>query len=187
MKTEKFILQKDSCALLIIDIQEKLFGAMDEAVRTKVARNAGVLAATAKAYSIPVILTEQYPKGLGRTVPEVKDRLSEIAPLEKNYFDCMKEGAIAENLVGLGKRTVIIAGIEAHICVLYTALSILQKGWNAVIATDAVCSRKKHDWETALRSVSRAGAVLYPTETICFMLMERSGTPEFRTLSPLFK
>ena len=86
-----------------------------------------------------------------------------------------------------GRRTFILTGIETHVCVFQTALSLLRKGYRVVVASDAVASRRKHDWEYALRALAGAGALVYPTETISFMLLEKAGTGEFKKLSPLFK
>jgi len=187
MDIEKFTIDKERSCLLVIDIQERLFNSMEYEIRKNVVKNAGILIETAKVFGIPIIVTEQYSKGLGPTIPDVKQHIPDIVPLDKNHFDCMQDEAISKKVIDLQKRIVIICGIETHICVLYTALALLRKGFNVVIASDAVCSRRTHEWKMGIRSLRDAGAIVYSTETISFMLIGRSGTEEFKKLSPLFK
>ncbi len=99
----------------------------------------------------------------------------------------MKDDEIRKALLASGKKTVIVAGIESHICVFQTALSLLSSGIKVVIASDGVASRRKQDYKAAMKTLSEAGALIYPTETIAFMILEKAGTPEFKKLSPLFK
>jgi nicotinamidase-related amidase len=118
---------------------------------------------------------------------ELAEKIDDTEFLEKLHFDCMKEENLNKALSGLEKNTIIIAGMETHVCVFQTALTLLKDGKNVIIASDAVCSRRKHDWDTALRSLSAAGALIYPTETISFMILEKAGTDEFKKLAPFFK
>ena len=187
MSIERLILDKERCCLVIIDIQERLFNSMDFDIRRNVVKNTGILIETAKTFNMPIILTEQYRKGLGPTISDVRDKIPDAEPIDKTYFNCMKDQNISEKLKELGRSSVILTGIETHICVLFTALSLLEDGYDVFIASDAVCSRRKHEWEVAIDTLSNAGAVIYPTETISFMIMEKSGTEEFKRLAPLFK
>ena len=187
MAAEKFELTRAGSALVVIDIQERLAAAMDPKVMGDVVKNAGILIETAKVFAMPIVVSEQYRKGLGPTLPAVRERLGGISALEKLHFDCVRDDSLGAALAGAGRNTFIVAGIETHVCVFQTALSLLGKGYRVVVASDAVASRRKHDWEYSLRALSEAGALVYPTETVSFMLMEKAGTPEFKKLAPLFK
>lgn len=187
MNIDKFIINREDTVLLVVDIQERLFAAMKEKVRKNLLKNTEILIETANIYNIPIIVSEQYRKGLGPTMEELAKKIKDTDFLEKLHFDCMKEETLSDTLTGTGKNTIIIAGIEAHVCVFQTALTLLKRGKKVIIASDAVGSRRKHDWMTALNTLSAAGAVIYPTETISFMILEKAGTPEFKQLAPLFK
>ncbi|HPV98367.1 MAG TPA: hydrolase [Spirochaetota bacterium] len=187
MGQDDFLLEKESACLMVIDVQERLFNAMEYDIRRNVVRNIGILLETANAFSIPVVLTEQYSKGLGRTIPDIREHLAGIEAFDKTCFNCMLDEPIRERIAEIGRRTVILCGIETHICVLTTALSLLGEGYHVIVASDAACSRRKHEWKMAIVALRDAGAVIYPTETIAFMFIERYGTEQFRRLSPLFK
>lgn len=173
--------------LLMIDVQDKLFNAMSGKVQENLVKNCSILIKAAGEFKIPVIITEQYRKGLGETIPELKKLTGTSLNLEKIYFDSMKDEEIKKAISAAGKNTVIVTGTETHICVFQTALSLLAEGRNVVVVMDGVGSRRKADWETALNTLAEAGALIYPTETIVFMLLEKAGTSQFKALSPLFK
>ncbi len=182
-----YFINREDSFLLLVDIQERLFNAMDEKVQGILKRNASILLNSALEMAIPIVVSEQYRKGLGSTIGELQDYIKDADNYEKLYFDCTGESCILEGIEKKGKKTAIITGIESHICVFQSALSLLDKGYRVVVASDAVASRRKHDWEQALVMLKTAGALVYPTETIAFMLMEKAGTPEFKSLSPMFK
>ena len=160
---------------------------MNQEIREQVVRNTVTLIETASLFRMPIVASAQYRKGLGEVVSPVQEKLAGADVLEKLHFDCTRDEALGKKITGVKRKAFIIAGIEAHVCVLQTCLSLLSMGYNAVIASDAVASRRRHDWEYSLRALARAGAVVYPTETISFMLLEKAGTDEFRKLAPLFK
>ncbi len=187
MKPGPFFLRREDSALVVIDIQEKLVAAMKEKVIERMIANTVILVETAKEFGLPIVVSEQYRKGLGTTVPAVAESLGDVEILEKLFFDCTRDEALDARIAATGRKSVILAGIEAHVCVFQTALSLTGKGWQVVVASDATASRRKHDWKFALRTLDRAGVAIYPTETISFMLLERAGTPEFKRLAPLFK
>ncbi|MBN2080481.1 MAG: isochorismatase family protein [Spirochaetes bacterium] len=187
MEIGQLVLRREETALVIIDIQEKLVAAMKKDVAERMIANAVILIETAKEFAVPIVVSEQYRKGLGPTVPDVAGSLGPIETHEKLHFDCMRDDTLGGLITSIGRRNFIIVGIEAHVCVFQTALSLLAKGMHVTVASDATASRRKHDWHYALRALAGAGAVVYPTETIAFMLMERAGTPEFKRLAPLFK
>jgi len=187
MSIADMFVDSDDSALLVIDIQERLLAAMPSEISKKVIRNTGILIEASKVFKMPQVFSEQYRKGLGPTVSSLTDRLDSTGSFEKLHFDCLKDSEIKERIDKTGKRTVIIAGMETHVCVFQTALSLLENDYNVIIATDAVSSRRKHEWQIALFTMEKAGAKIYSTETIVFMLLEKAGTPEFKKLSPMFK
>jgi nicotinamidase-related amidase len=187
MNTNNFFLKKEDTAFLLIDVQEKLFAAIPDEQRTLVGKNCRILLEVAGHMHLPLIVSEQYPKGLGQTVGGLMDLLEGIDRLPKIYFDCMKDPALHERLSSLPEKNIVIAGIEAHVCVFQTALSLLNNNRNVIIASDAVASRRLSDKDSAVETMRSAGALVYSTETISFMLLEKAGTLEFKTLSKLFK
>lgn len=184
---KNFAIESADSLLMIIDIQDRLFQAMSGSTMENLKKNCSILLQTAAEFKIPVIVSEQYRKGLGETIPELKPLIAGAVNLEKLYFDCMKDSEIKKAVTATGRKTVIVTGIESHICVFQTALSLLAEGYRVIIAKDAVGSRRTDDLDAALDMLSKAGAVIYPTETIAFMVLEKAGTPEFKKLSPLFK
>ena len=183
----KYTIDQNDTFLLMVDIQERLFAAMKEEVREQITKNCRILLSAAGEFEIPVIISEQYRKGLGLTIEPLRELSEGAVNLEKIYFDCTKEEELGGEIRGQVRRTAVICGIESHICVLQTALSLLDEGFQVVVASDAVASRRKDDWKRALKILDKAGALVYPTETIAFMLLEKAGTKEFKALSPLFK
>jgi nicotinamidase-related amidase len=179
-KISTFQLDRDSAALLVVDIQERLAAVMAE--REQVVVNAGHLIAAAKLLGVPVVHTEQYPKGLGPTVPELRAALEPAAAVEKMTFDCCGEPSFAPALGQTGRSTVIVCGMETHICVLQTVLGLLADGKTVHVAADAVCSRNPENARTALELMRAAGAVVTCTETVMFQLLVRAGTPEFKAI-----
>jgi len=184
---KRLFCKSDDCLLLVIDIQQRLYQAMEDAFKDIFIKNSAILIEVADVCNIPIIVSEQYPRGLGKTIDEVEKALPHKKREEKLYFSCYREEPIKTKIDSSGKKTVIVIGIETHVCVLQTVLDLLEADYRVVVATDAVCSRRQHDRLAALNAVADAGAVIYPTETIAFMLMEKAGTPLFKQLSPLFK
>lgn len=183
----KFTFKPEETLLLVIDIQERLHAAMDAASQAAYIKHSGILIQTATALAMPVVVSEQYPRGLGKTIPEIDAFLPDVPRAEKLSFSCWREETLRRAIEQTGRTTVVVAGIEAHVCVLQTVMDLLQAGYNPVVATDAVCSRFIADRSTAIAAMSAAGAVAYSTESIAFMLLERAGTPAFKQISPLFK
>ncbi|MGE5893862.1 MAG: hydrolase [bacterium] len=182
---DRFFLSAEESMLIIIDIQERLAVAMEE--KDKVINNTKYLIELAKIYNIPIVLTEQYPKGLGQTVSEIKDVLLNYAPIEKLTFDCCGEGSYLKELKGISRRKLIVTGMETHVCVLQTVLSLLNQGYDVHLVSDAVCSRDAGNRRTALDMLSNAGAVVTCTETVLFQIMKIAGTEEFRKIAKMIK
>jgi nicotinamidase-related amidase len=182
---EKFILTKEKAVLVIIDIQERLVTAMDK--REMVYENCVHLLEAVKLLHIPVVLTEQYPKGLGPTVSEISHALPSYEPLEKNTFDCCRGEGFLEKVGSLKRKQIILTGMETHVCVLQTCLSLLKEGYVVHLVRDAVCSRKKGDFLSGVEMMRDAGAVISCTETVLFQLLEKAGTNEFKVISKRIK
>ena len=173
--------------LTIVDVQERLFNAMDAERRDDMVSNVKILASAARRLDVPVLVTEQYPKGLGRTLPEVKALLADVAPFEKTAFSCADAEGFMDRLKGFGADHVILTGVEAHVCVLLTALDLLARGLKVSVVADAVCSRRTANLEIGLAQARQAGAVITATETVVFQLLGRADSDAFRELSKLLR
>jgi nicotinamidase-related amidase len=174
-------------ALVVIDVQERLFAAMDADCRDEVVRNIKILVTAAQRLGLPVVVTEQYPKGLGRTLPELGSLLNDGRPLEKTVFSCCAAQGFIDRLRGVGADHVILTGLEAHVCVLLTALDLLDRQFRVSVVADAVCSRRPENRELGLAQARQAGAVVTATETVVFQLLGRADTDDFRELSKLLR
>lgn len=183
---DRFFPDTGSTLLMIIDFQEKLCKAMDPGILALQTGNVSILLEAAGELGVPVLATEQYPAGLGETIRELKEKLPGT-PLEKTSFSCCREDSVMERIEALGRRHIVVCGMEAHICVLQTVLDLIGKGHHVHVVSDAVISRKKENWRTGLEMASSAGAVITSAETVLFQLLKRAGTPEFRKLSKLLR
>jgi len=181
MAVEDFILKAEESLLLVIDIQERLAAAMSK--REKVVGNVLHLLELARLKDLPVVVTEQYPKGLGPTVPELTEALARATRAEKLCFSCCGEAGFTERLRAAGRKNAVVCGMETHVCVLMTALDLLREGFVVHVVSDAVCSRHKDNWITALAMLRDAGAVVTSTESVLFQLLERAGSDEFKAIS----
>ena len=184
------LLQPECCALVVIDIQEKLMPPI--AGGHAVIHNAGLLARMAQILKIPALVTTQYAKGLGGVVPELASLLPSSQPIDKLEFGCMRnEGfcAALEKLPGdpSSRDTLLLCGVEAHICVMQTALGALNAGYTVHVASDAVGSRADWNWKTGLERMRAAGAVISSTEMIIYELLGRSGSEQFKQMLPHLK
>ena len=181
-----------SSFLLMIDIQERLIPAMYN--REEVVNNSVRLLTAARELSLPAIISEQYPKGIGATIPELKALIPEGSTvLEKVEFSCCENPEFGDALLNLNfnsgtKDTVILFGIETHICVLGTAIDMLERyNLNVVIAADACGSRTEANHVLALDAARSLGCLVVPTETVIYHMLQKAGTPQFKALLPLFK
>jgi len=175
------MLDRDRAALVVVDVQEAFRPAVVDF--ESVARSAGVLIDGARTLGVPVIVTEQYPRGLGRTVPEVAAHLDGVGALEKVCFSAVR----AEEFDIEGREQVLLCGIESHVCVSQTAHDLLDRGLEVHVARDAVSSRSEENRELGLHKMEQAGAVLTSVETALFELVGAAGTPEFKAVQGLIK
>ena len=176
----------ESSVLVIVDLQERLLPVVAEP--DAVVERSRILLEGALALGVDVLVTEQYPKGLGHTVPAIADLLSRSAEtVEKTGFSAFAEPLFRTKLVATPKKTLIVAGIEAHICVLQTVLDALDDGFDVICVADAVSSRKAENRELALENMRRAGAQVLPVESVLFMLLRDAKSPFFKTISQLIR
>jgi nicotinamidase-related amidase len=180
---EKYILNREESVLLVIDIQERLVPAME--VGREVIDRTNILLETAKTLEIPVLATEQYPRGLGKTVSDLLLD-PETHPYEKLTFSgCTRE--VADALENIGRKKIIVAGMETHVCVFQTVRDLLGLGHQVFVVRDGVCSRSKENYLNGLDLMKDMGAVITNSETVVFDLMKEAGTAEFKILSKLIK
>jgi nicotinamidase-related amidase len=187
--TAELALSRERAALLVIDIQERLAAAMPQDVRAQVIRNTAVLIETAKRFALPITVTQQYPKGLGATVRELEDALRDAPKLyrfDKTVFSASQE-FFPDPKGGPERDQVIVAGMEAHVCVYQTVRGLVARGLATHVVADAVASRTEQNWQIGLNLSERAGGIVTSTEVVVFDLLGRAGTEEFKTLSKLIK
>ena len=176
---------KENASALIIDIQERLVPAMFE--KETLIKNCTILIEGLAALNIPMVATQQYTKGLGETVEEIKAVIPDFTFIEKRDFSCCDEPAVMEKLELLNAKNIIICGIEAHVCVLQTAVDLKAAGFNPVVVTDCLSSRVPASIEIAKERFRFEGIMMTSYESILFELTCSSAAPEFRTISKLVK
>lgn len=181
-------LRRECTALVVLDVQERLFPAMDADHREEVMRNIKVLALAGRRLRVPTLITEQYPKGLGHTLQELTDTLGAgLEAMEKVTFSCWGAEVFRGRLAGTGMRQVVLTGIEAHVCVLMSALDLLAEGYGVHVVADAVTSRTQANWRLAMDQLRQAGAVVTATESVLFQLLGQADTDESRELTRLIR
>lgn len=180
----RFTLRQEEALLMIIDIQERLVPAMKYGKKT--IDNTNILISIAQKLNIPITATEQYPKGLGKTIPEISEKLNEDFIYEKISFSGYTE-EVKAILNQIGRKKVIITGMETHVCVFQTVRDLLDNGYEVFVVEDAVCSRTKKNYLNGLSLMDKMGATIVNTETVLFDLLKEAGTPVFKELSKLIK
>ena len=180
----RYRLERDKTALLVVDVQERLLAAMEPASRERLVKRTCAAIAGAKALGLPVVATEQYPKGLGPTVPEVKAALGEVRPVEKVVFSCALDEVMAQ--LG-GREQILLAGMETHVCVFQTARDLAERRLTPYLCSDAVLSRTAEDRQVGLELCREVGAVVTTVEAALFDVLGRAGGPEFKAVSAAVK
>ncbi len=180
-------LESDQCALIVVDIQEKLLPPIFQ--KERLVRNSKLLIRAAGLLKIPVIVCTQYAKGLGETVPEIASLLPETEAIDKDRFSCFGSDVFCTLLKRLpgNRNTLLLCGMESHICVMQTALAALRGGYLAHVASDAVSSRTEWNWKIGLERMRDAGAVISSTEMMIYELMRSSSSPAFKEMLPYLK
>lgn len=179
------MLKRETTALLVIDVQEKLMPVIHE--QALIFENVNKLLRGAEILDLEIITTEQYPKGLGNTCKEIQLPEENPIVIEKMCFSCMLNDEVNEQLKLTNVKDVIICGVEAHICVLKTGLDALETGYRVHVVADAVSSRTPQNKQLAIERMRQAGAFIVSVEMILFMLLDKAGTDEFKAISKLIK
>ena len=182
----KFKLDAEKAMLVVIDIQERLVPAMPQDIYLSLRDTVAMLVDVAGLLGIPVVTTEQYPKGIGHTVSELASACSE-GVIEKVSFGCCGEPTFLEALKKTGRNQVIVTGMEAHVCVYQTVLGLLEDGYYVHLVRDAICSRNKTDYLAGVDNSGQAGAVVTTAETVMFQMLQKSTHEQFRAVSKLVK
>jgi len=179
-------LHRDRCAVVVVDVQDRLTPAMPPDALERLVKYARALIHAGKTLGMPVLATEQYPKGLGRTLPQLTELLPN-APLEKVHFSCGADPAFQRALENTGRKQVVITGMESHVCVFQTARDLVAMGFDVHVCADAVTSRTEEHRIRGLDLCRDAGAVVTTAETAIFDLLQQAGTPEFKAVASWVK
>jgi nicotinamidase-related amidase len=180
-------LEADQCALIVVDIQKKLLPPIFE--KERLVRNSQLLIRLAGILKIPTLMSTQYAKGLGETVPEISSLLPGHQAVDKQMFSCFGSDVFCSLLKRLpgNRNTVLLCGMESHICVMQTALGALRDGYLVHVASDAVSSRTEWNWKIGLERMRAAGAIISSTEMIIYELLRSSGAPAFKEMLQYLK
>ena len=183
------LISRDKSQLLIVDVQDKLLGAISG--KDRVVERCVRLVRAARLLGLPITVSEQYPQGLGPTVDPIREAYGNAGFIvDKVEFSCLRSGSLRDRLHELrrqGRSQVVIGGIEAHVCVLQTAIDLEAQGFEAFVVADAIGSRSKTSRKLAIERLERAGADVVDSEMVMFEWLERAGTPEFKELQALIK
>jgi nicotinamidase-related amidase len=182
------IIRRPHAVLVLVDLQERLLAAFPEERRQAVIDRACLAVDVALVLGIPVLVSEQYPKGLGPTIAPIRERLAaQFSPVEKLAFSCGRSPEFRTALNATGKKDILLCGVEAHVCVLQTVLDLRRDGYHVFVASDGVTSRRDTDRDAGLALMDRAGAMVGTVEIFAFQLLERAGSDEFKQISKLVR
>lgn len=179
------LLEKEQSCLMVIDVQEKLVPAMCDPTGFVV--NCKKLMEAARILNVPVIVTEQYPQGIGHTVPELTGTIPPCGAVIKNTFSAALEPAVEDCIEKADKKQFLVIGTEAHVCVMQTALSLKAQGYFVYVVADAVGSRTQKNIDLAMDRLRQNGIYVVSTEMVIFEWLKRAGTPDFKLMQPLIK
>ncbi|MGE5795540.1 MAG: hydrolase [Ignavibacteria bacterium] len=185
LKKNEKLLNRDSSALLLIDIQEKILNAMS--YKDQVVENSLKLIKGFKILNIPIFYTEQYPKGLGSTAASLLKEVEGLSPIQKMSFSCYGAEGFITRLKDNNVTQVVVAGIESHVCVQQSVLDLLANDFQVNVAADSCSSRKETDYKFALDRMRHHGAEITTAEAILFELLNIPGTDEFKQISEIIK
>jgi nicotinamidase-related amidase len=185
IKLNSFRIKREDAILVMIDFQERLMPAMRD--HQELEESVCKLVRGIRTLDVPILVTQQYTKGLGETVPAIAEVLGEFSPIEKTDFSAAGELGFLEALNETGKTTVILCGIETHVCVAQTALILLELGYDVFLVEDAVSSRNKIDKKTSINRMVQAGARPVTVEAVLFELLGTAKAEEFKEISRIVK
>lgn len=178
-------IEKDETAGLLIDVQERLIPHIYQ--YEKLTSQTVRLIEGLKILDIPLIMTQQYTKGLGNTISEITEKTGDTEPIEKNSFSCCDTPEFMTHLASMAKDFIIIAGIEAHVCVMQTAIDAIENGYKTVIIEDCVSSRNVNDKQVAIERMRQEGAIISTVESVLFEMCRHAGNDTFKAISKLVK
>lgn len=178
--TSASVLKRDGMVLVLIDMQDRLADVMPR--RDAVVATSVLLVRAAAILDVPRIVTRQYPRGLGDTVPELAAILEDALSVDKVSFSCAADAGFAERLLSTGRTQVVLAGMETHICVTQTALALAASGHEVHVVADATCSRRDADHAVALDRLRAEGVVVTTAESVIYEALGAAGTDEFKAV-----
>lgn len=180
------LIEADRCQLLVVDVQDRLADVMSD--RAELLRNCTILLRAAREIGVPIVCSEQYPKGLGHIVPELASLMQPDEQVEKIEFSCFKNPAVRNRLGrSTGRNQLVVTGIEAHVCVLQTAFDAIEDGHHVFVVADAIDSRRQKDKEIALRRLAGGALSIVTTEMVVFEWLRTAAAPAFKPLSKLIR
>ncbi|HDM88874.1 MAG TPA: hydrolase [Candidatus Bathyarchaeota archaeon] len=179
------LLSRDETALIIIDVQEKLFERVEDGDR--IADSICKLIRFANILGIPIILTEQYPEGLGPTIHRIRELIPNVKPIEKIEFSCMASREFRRRISEINVKNLVLTGIEAHICVAQTAIEAITSGYKVYVVYDAISSRHRDDKAIAIERMKQHGVYMVTSEMLMYEVLRRAGTPEFKEILKLVR
>ena len=180
-----WIADRVDAVLIVIDVQDRLAAAMRH--RNEVVATVAMLVRSARLLGIPILVTRQYPEGLGDIVAEVHEALGEYTPIDKTSFCCRADAAFSDELADTWRGQAILVGMEAHVCIAQTALALLEDGYRVQVVTDAVCSRRDSDRDVALERLRYAGAAVTTSEAVLYEVLGSSHAEEFKAILEIVK
>lgn len=180
------MLYQEQTVLIVLDIQDIFMPKNDEVV-DKYLRQATRMIKAAQLLDIPLLVTEQYPERFGPTNAAVQETLGDVVRMPKIEFGCLANDAFRAVLAATGRKQILITGMEAHICILQTALDALAEGYEVYLLKDAIVSSRKEEYKAGMARMQQAGAIGVTVEMVIFELMRKAGTPEFKKMLPLIK
>jgi nicotinamidase-related amidase len=183
------VLNREDAVLVVVDVQERLVPAIDKELYARSLKNFKITIEAAGTLGLPIVLTEQYPRGLGHTVPDVLHALEgkTYARIEKVAFSCARDEGFLTAIAKTVRRQVILIGMETHVCVYLTSVDLIHAGYEVFVLDDAVSSRFLHNYQSGIAALRDAGAVVVSTETAVFQLLKVAVTPEFKKISSLLR
>jgi nicotinamidase-related amidase len=179
-------IDRKNAVVVVVDVQERLLPAMPPERLQQLFKYTKAMILAAREMGVPVLATEQYPKGLGPTAPQLRELLP-AAPLVKTHFSCGADPAFQRALQETGRKQVIVVGMETHVCVFQTARDLVAQGYDVSVCADAVTSRSDEHRQSGLELIREAGARIHNVESVIFDLLHEAGTDEFRKIAPLVR
>jgi nicotinamidase-related amidase len=182
-------LKREDAFLAVVDVQERLVPAIHKDLLPVSLKNMQLAIEAAGTLGLPILVTEQYPKGLGRTIPDILQALEgkEYRLFDKVTFSCARDEAFLEAVASLNRRQAVMVGMETHVCVYQTSVDLARAGYSVFVLDDAVSSRYLHNYRSGLQALRDAGCTVFSTESAIFELLNVAATPEFKKIASLLK